>query len=255
MILVRTGNKKQIAEKIYKYWPKHKLRIDLFFGAGGAYFNLPKSQYHVLNDLDDDVTNLYLVIKERSEDLRSEIERLPISATLLQHWKKNQESDPVLKAVRFLLISNFSYLGKGDTLRMEPGRTKEKLLSRINPTLKELGEARISNLDFRDVLKTIHFSDKFIDRQDAFIYLDPVYLDTSNIYKVPTWKEQDSFDCFEIMSNSGIKSAMSEFEHPFILSEAKKRGFKVIPIQNRRNINNRRNEILITNYRPQSLLF
>lgn len=208
MILVRTGNKRSIAEKLYQYWPKHKLRIDLFFGAGGAYFNLPKSQYHILNDLDDDVTNLYLVIKERSEDLRSEIEKLPISASLLRHWKKNQEADPVLKAVRFLLVSNFSFLGKGDMLKMEPGRTKEKLLARITPTLKELGEARISNLDFREVLPTIVFKKDFIDRKDAFIYLDPVYLDTSNIYKVPTWTEKDSFDCFEIMSNSGIRSAM-----------------------------------------------
>ena len=57
------------------------------------------------------------------------------------------------------------------------------------------------------------------------------------------------------MSNEGIPAAMSEFDHPFILSEAKKRGFKVIPIKERQNIKNRRIEILVTNYSPANLLF
>jgi len=49
---------------------------------------------------------------------------------------------------------------------------------------------------------------------------------------------------------------MSEFDHPFILEQAKERDLIVEKIGIRRNLNNRRMEILIMNYRkPQQELF
>lgn len=244
-----------MAGKLYQYFPPHRLRITLFFGAGGEFFNTPRAKYNVINDLDDDVTNLFLVVSERPNDLIDAVAHMPISASLLKKWRKEVPADPVLKAVRFLLISNFTYLGKGDTIRYGVGLEKEKLIPRIKKTHLSLGDARIMNEDFRDVIDKISFYPTVLTREQAFIYLDPVYLGTGHYYRVPDWTEEDTYDCFEIMSNEGIKAAMSEFDHPFILSEAKRRGFHVIPIGSRQNIKNRRNELLITNYRPQSLLF
>lgn len=244
-----------MAKKLYQYFPPHRLRITLFFGAGGEFFHTPRAKYNVINDLDDDVTNLFLVVSERSEDLIEAVESMPVSASLLKHWKTEIPTDPILKALRFLLMSNFTYLGKGDSIRYGVGNEKEMLIPRIKETHLSLGDARIMNEDFRDVIKKISFYPTVLKREEAFIYLDPVYLDTCHFYRVPNWAEEDTFDCFEIMENEGIKAAMSEFDHPFVLSEAERRGFMVIPIGRRRNINNRRTEILITNYRPQSLLF
>ena len=42
---------------------------------------------------------------------------------------------------------------------------------------------------------------------------------------------------------------MSEFNHPFILKQAEKRGLNVIIIGERQNLKNRRIEILVTNYK------
>ena len=53
-----------------KYFPKHRMRIELFFGAGGSFFYLPEPKYAIVNDLDDDVTNLYLTIQNHLERLR-----------------------------------------------------------------------------------------------------------------------------------------------------------------------------------------
>ncbi len=44
---------------------------------------------------------------------------------------------------------------------------------------------------------------------------------------------------------------MSEFDHPFILDQAKQRGLNVHIIGERQNLKNRRTEILVTNYRLQ----
>lgn len=41
---------------------------------------------------------------------------------------------------------------------------------------------------------------------------------------------------------------MSEFDHPFILEQAKQRNLNVIVIGERQNLKNRRTEILVTNY-------
>lgn len=255
MILTRLGNKKSLSSGIYQYFPPHKMRITLFFGAGGMYFNTPKAKYNIINDLDDDVTNLYLVVSERPEELIESISTMPVSKSLLDHWKNNTPLDPVLKACRFLLMSNFTYLGKGDTIRFSVGNEKKNIIPKIKETLSYLGDDRIMNEDFRNVIEKISFYDTVLKREESFIYLDPVYLDTTHYYKVPTWTKDDTFDCFEIMSNEGIPAAMSEFDHPFILDEAKKRDFRVFHVKNRRNIGNRRKEILITNYTPNGLLF
>lgn len=102
MVLTRLGNKKGIADKLYQYFPPQKLRITPFFGAGGAFFYTPRAKYNVINDLDDDVTNLYLVISTQTEELIDAVTTMPISSSLLRHWQDNIPADPVLKAARFL---------------------------------------------------------------------------------------------------------------------------------------------------------
>ncbi len=69
MILNRLGNKKKIAEKVHRHVPQHDLYIELFFGAGGMFVNKPLAKYNIVNDLDDDVYNLYQVIWHRPNDL------------------------------------------------------------------------------------------------------------------------------------------------------------------------------------------
>lgn len=69
MILRRLGNKKAIAHKIIPYFPPHKIFIDVFFGAGGMFFNKPKAKYNIVNDLDSDVFNLFQVVMNQKEEL------------------------------------------------------------------------------------------------------------------------------------------------------------------------------------------
>lgn len=248
MLLTRMGNKRKIVNHLKEVFPEHKLRIEPFFGAGGAYFYLPKPKYAVLNDLDGDVTNLYLQVIEKPQELSDAIASMPISQHLVTHWKNHQETDPLRRAVRFLLLSNFTYLGKGDTLRVSLGNEKQLLLDAIYPTLNALADARITGVDFREVMAQISFSNKLLKKDEAFMYLDPVYLDTEYSYQVPKWTKDDTHDCFEMMGCSGVRCAMSEFDHPFVLEQVKKRRLHVYEVGTRRNIKNRRRELVITNY-------
>jgi DNA adenine methylase len=248
MILTRLGNKRKMKDQLHRYFPKHKMRIELFFGAGGSYFYLPKPKYAILNDLDDDVYNLYKIILDQKDELIHQIRLMPITESLLKDWKKNIEIEPMRKAIRFLLLSNFTYLGKGDTLRFGLENVKKNIIKNIEPTFLWLQDATLMNSDFRDVIKKINFSDTLLRKDEAFLYLDPIYLGTTHFYKVPKWTVKDTEDCFKIMANSGIPSAMSEFDNDLVLKLAVDYKMNVIYLKERRNIKKRSQEILITNY-------
>ena len=124
MILNRFGNKRAIAQDIIKHFPVHKTYIEPFFGAGGIFFNKPKSEYNLLNDLDSEIFNLYNVLRIRPQKFKKELNLLPISEDLLKHWNNklwegNKQNDCVLRAVRFIFLSNFTFMGDKQTLRSE----------------------------------------------------------------------------------------------------------------------------------------
>jgi DNA adenine methylase len=248
MILTRLGNKRKIAKELQQHFMPHRMRIEFFFGAGGSYFYLPKPKFSILNDADDDVTNLYLVLLDRKDELKQQLELLPITENLIKYWLKNLETDPLRKAIRFLLLSNFTYLGKGDTIRLRIDHCKRNLINRIEPTFSYLSNAKITNVDFRDVLNKISFHPDVTPKSACFNYLDPVYLFTEHTYKVPKWTVEDTEDCFKIMDSSGINSAMSEFDIEQVLDFASDYKMNVIYLKERQNLKNKRNEILITNY-------
>jgi DNA adenine methylase len=111
MILTRQGNKTKLAETIINFFPVHDVYIEPFFGAGGVFFNKRKAAHNILNDIDSDVFNLFQVISNTPRELESEFLKIPIHSDLLKYWQKNRETDPVKKALRFLLLSNFTFLG------------------------------------------------------------------------------------------------------------------------------------------------
>ena len=255
MILRRLGNKKKIAKKIQAYFPPHKIYIEPFFGAGGMFFNKPKAKYNIVNDLDSDVFNLFQVVMNQKEELEKAFYMMPIHSDLLEYWKKNQETEPIKKALRFLFLSNFTYLGSGTTIQSGISNTKKSFYKTLDPTFDLINDVKFFNKDFDKFLNNLAIGVKNIDPQRSFIYADPPYLGTDDNYS-NSFTESDSLELFETLQSTGCKWAMSEFDHPFILDQAKQRGLNVIHIGERQNLKNRRTEILVTNYQNrQTSLF
>ncbi len=246
MILRRLGNKKKIAKKILAHFPKHHIYIEPFFGAGGMFFNKPKAKYNVLNDIDSDVYNLFQVISNRKEELEVAFKSMPVHQDLWEHWKKNIETDSIQKALRFLFLSNYGFLGQPETLRYLSENTSKLLYENINRTNEFIFGCEFMDCDFRDIFRKLSFKSKR-EKLNTFAYCDPPYLGTSNNYS-QGFTEQDSFDLFDVLEASGVQFAMSEFDHPFILDQAKQRGLNIIEIGERKNLKNRRIEILVTNH-------
>lgn len=253
MILRRVGNKNQIANKILPLFPDHKIYIEPFFGAGGMFFNKPKVQYNLVNDIDSDVYNLFMVLVNRKQDLIDAYMIMPIHQDLLNHWRVNKETDPIKKALRFLLLSNFTFLGKQDTLRSNPDNSKNLLLQELSATNSILFDVQFFNKCFRKFLKSLSLDqEKRMLSKDTFIYADGPYLDTINTYSDNVskikWSLQDSEDLFSGLIDTKCKFAISEFDHPNIISLAKEYNLTVHLIGERSNLKNKRIEILVTNY-------
>ena len=121
----------------------------------------------------------------------------------------------------------------------------------LNKTIEGLKDVKFNNTDYDKFLKGVTFRNE-AEKRGAFVYADPPYIGTGDTYS-NSFTEQDSIDLFDALEAFGSKYAMSEFDSPFILEQAKARGLNVITIGERRNLKKRRTEILITNYETNSL--
>ena len=251
MLLRRIGNKRGIADDVVKHFPAHEIYIDMFFGAGGIFFNKRRATYNICNDIDDDVFNLYTVLETQGAELIEAIKIMPVTDSLFQYWRRNKESDPVRKALRFLFLSNFGYMGQPVSLRFYTCHSKKTLLKNAKKTLESLGDTKFMCEDFRRVLGKIGWLRNGA-KGGAFIYADPPYFDCGNNY-ADSFTAADVADLFDVLTGSGIRFAMSEFDNPTVLELAARHGLEVVEIGERRTLENRRKEILILNYQSPAL--
>ncbi|RLD69244.1 MAG: hypothetical protein DRI95_00700 [Bacteroidetes bacterium] len=255
MILRRLGNKKKIAKKIQAYFPPHKIYIEPFFGAGGMFFNKPKAKYNIVNDLDSDVFNLFQVVMNNKTELEKAFYLMPIHSDLLNYWKKNKETDPIKRALRFLFLSNFLETTSGNIQRKVYDNSKKIITDRLEKTFDFLQNVRFENKDFDKFLKHLYFNpERPRELENSFIYCDPPYIGTANNYS-NSFEKSDHLRLHDSLEKTGCKFAISEFDNEFVISEAKKRNLNIITIGERHNLKNRRTEILITNYKTNPTLF
>lgn len=251
-ILVRQGNKRRIAAKVKEYFPEHNMYIEPFFGAGGMFFSKEPAQYNIMNDADADVFNLFNVLMNKHEALKELLEIMPHHEALFKFCKDSGSneylSDDVWRAARFVYLSNTSFMGDGTTMMYGASNSKKLYIERVDwvhSFLKRL-DIKFTSCDFRDMLRRIGFRRN--GREKAFIYADPPYLNTGNNYNTPKWKHADAVDLFDMLIDSKIKFAVSEFDNDFIRGIADDKGLNYHIIGERQNLSNRATEILVTNY-------
>ena len=162
-----------------------------------------------------------------------------------------QDTDPVKKAAFFVLGANTSFLASFTTLGYGTINAKKRLKRKIKALYLQMVDnptttTQFMSVPFDEVLKKI--KNRFFP---AFIYCDPPYIETSQkSYNTPTFMRPDFERLLQLLLHSKQQFAISEFDSPSVLEIAKINGLNIIDIGNRRNLKNRRNEILITNYIP-----
>jgi DNA adenine methylase len=235
--------------------------MEPFFGAGGMFWSLPqRARYCYLNDSDDDIFNLWQIANdpEKFAKLYAYLERVPYHQSVFRYFKtlkrtKLGEGCAIVKAARFLVLSNWSYMGKADTLRLEESSNKAETLSQyteFQDAILKLENVSFGSDDFRKFL--VKFS---AEPSDVFAYCDPPYLGTDSNYHHKGWNETDTRDLFALLMKTGYKFAVSEFQHPVVLELAAHYKLHVTVIGERQSMKKRDVEILVHNYPITSKLF
>lgn len=181
------GSKWSIAEWIISHFPEgyeKMVYLEPFLGSGAVFFNKRPGAVETINDLDDDVVNLFQILRERPEDLKKAIWLTPYSR---EEYDRSFEpcEDSLEQARRFMVRTTQAIgakLGHGkcgwrNHKQIKIGGTACKWAG-ITETIDEAaarlrGSSRnLVQIEKDDALCLI----ERYNTPDALIYIDPPYV-------------------------------------------------------------------------------
>lgn len=187
-VLKYPGQKKTIARWIISHFPpdyRKMVYLEPFFGSGCVFFAKARSNIETINDIDGEVFNLFLQIRENPEELIRKLESTPWSRDdyVLAH---EECGEPLERARRFLVRAWFSIGSSARGLNGNGMRFSikdinggfpsfyEKLPDDIRKAALRLRHTpgHIVQIENADALRLMA---KY-DRENVLMYLDPPYM-------------------------------------------------------------------------------
>lgn len=118
------GGKWKLAPQILPWFPPHRVYVEPYGGAASMLLRKGRAYAEVYNDLDDDVVNLFQILRDReaAEELKRRLELTPFArAEFESAWQPGAEP---IEAARFLIIRSFMGFGSNAHNAMGPGHKK-----------------------------------------------------------------------------------------------------------------------------------
>lgn len=265
------GGKRQIIDEIIKYVPdSFSTYYEPFLGGGAVLFELqPKKA--VVNDINEELMNIYEVIKDNVDELIEGLKRHKIKNDKAYFYEireldRDREQynllTPVERASRIIYLNKTCYNGlfrvnKSGEFNAPFGNYKNPNI--VNETTLRAVSAyfnkakiRFTCQDFEDALKW--------SRKGAFVYLDPPYDPVSETASF-TGYDKGGFDRNEQirlkktcdkLNKKGIKFLLSNSATDFIMDLYQ--DYKIEVIQAKRAINSKADrrgnvdEVLVMNF-------
>lgn len=186
------GAKVRLASRIVSSLPPHNAWVEVFCGSAALTVAKQAVPIEVINDLDDEVVNVFQQLRENSEALCRAIALTPYARSeFLVARGSERPSDPLERARRFLVATMMtvngtygstgagfsfsnSYTRGGKEARVNRGKEARvnrwyNLPERLARVIERLRNVRIENRDARELL------DMFSNRPATLLYLDPPY--------------------------------------------------------------------------------
>ncbi|MBD0370005.1 MAG: DNA adenine methylase [Pyrinomonadaceae bacterium] len=168
------GGKFYARNLIIPHIPPHDVYIEPFAGGGSIFFVKQKVKHNQLNDIDPELINTYLIIRDRAEELIAFLKGEKASKERHAYYKNEfQPRNDLERAGRWYYLNRTSYSGimkkancywgYGDKYSMRP----ENWPRNIMRTSRKLQEVFITNWDFEQAIKKA--------QDGAFLFIDPPY--------------------------------------------------------------------------------
>lgn len=258
------GGKSRLRKQIIPLLPTHQCYVEPFAGAAWVLFGKQPSRVEIINDIDQELTTFFRVVKEKPDQLiasfqwtlvaRSEFERLA------QQLDPTELTD-VQRAHRFYYLIMAGWGGEMRYPRFATSTADgghgnrlfgaiKNLQKRIMPIYKRLQTVIIENLSWEDCL------DRY-DRPQVVMYLDPPYPANGCNYQhnMRSWDEHQKLA--DRLAQTTCRWLLSSYDRPEI--RALYPGCFFVPIQSysgmaqtkrakKRTLNR---EVVICNFDPK----
>ncbi len=213
--------------------PPHTTYVEVFGGGAPLLLNKPPSKVEVYNDIDGDLVNLFMVVKDRIEEFMREFEWLLYSRKLYYDFLRDyrRERDRVKRAVKYFYILRTSFsgvLGSGFASSANPlGYKTHKFWRRVGELKlihERLKHVIIEQLDFRECIR-------LYDREYTFFYLDPPHLfystEKDKGYYATNFTDSDYFDLLSILTRVKGKWLLKQNYIPAIIDWAREHEYSM----------------------------
>lgn len=263
------GGKRQLLSEIKKYVPlKYSTYYEPFIGGGALLFDL-QPQKAVVNDVNNELINLYTVIRDNVDKLIEDLSNHKNESAYYYQIRSLDRDNAFYKTLSDVQrASRVHYLNKtcyNGLFRVnQAGQFNTPFGSYKKPNIvneitiravsRYLNEAKITlmNTDYADSLKGI--------RKGSFVYFDPPYdpiSSSSNFtgYASGGFDKEEQFrlkTVCDMLNKRGIKFLLSNSATPFIMDIYKDYNIEIIKAK--RTINSQAdkrgeiNEVLVKNY-------
>lgn len=264
------GGKRQLIPAIMEHLPKNISNLNYyepFIGGGALFFHL-QPQNAFINDYNEELINVYNVIKNNLSELISDLKKHKNEAEYFYEIRSLDRNDEfqnmssVERASRVIYLNKTCFNGlyrvnNAGEFNAPFGRYKNPNI--VNePTLKAVNKflnsnnIRISSGDYAEILETVD--------ENSFVYFDPPYhpiSESSNFtgYVQGGWNIYDQIRLREIcdeLNERGIKFLLSNSSAQFIRDQYE--NYTITTVKATRAINSNGadrgeiDEVLIKNY-------
>ena len=172
------GGKFELSKKLVPMLPSHERYFEVFAGGLSMFFRKNKCHWNVVNDLDNDVVNLYVSVVEEFEAFKEFVYWYPRSRDLflkikdeIKQGKEIEMPDPRRAARYFYVIRTaFNKNPYGSFSKSPKKDWGTKLIEELKYSRSYFDGVTIENLVFRELLK------RYPPRDVDLWYMDPPYV-------------------------------------------------------------------------------
>jgi len=225
------GGKHYLLNRLLPLIPEHRVYVEVFGGGASLLLNKPPSRIEVYNDVDGELVNLFLAVRDHPDRFRERCSSLPYSRQLYQRFLREFEEgrapgDLVERASRFYYVirsAMFARFGGGWGIRrygeVAP-ETWHNAIQGLDQVIQRLKNVYIECSDFRKCIASW-------DTADTFFYLDPPYYGLTG-YRY-AFTEKDHEELHGLLGGVKGKWLLTYNDHPWV--QERYAGYTMIPAE------------------------
>jgi len=171
------GGKWKLAKWIVSMFPEHRTYVEPFGGAASVLLRKPRSYAEVYNDIDDDIVNVFLQVRDHGEELKRLLELTPFGRTEFQN--AHAPTDIPIERARRIIVRSFMGIGT-DSIRRQSngfrGDSKRNCAAdwvsyteAMDNLIKRMRGVIIEKRDWKKIIEA-H------DSPETLFYVDPPYV-------------------------------------------------------------------------------